>query len=106
MSLAACPPAAEAFGPELSGHVLPSAMNAWAAGLQGWAAYSAGALRRGAGPWTMAQDLLRWYDAMTDRRPPTWSSPHEIVWETPLARLRDFSHGAGTDVVPTLVLPP
>jgi poly(3-hydroxybutyrate) depolymerase len=106
MSVASCPPAAEAFGPDLGGHVLPSALNAWTAGLEGWAAYSAQAFRRGAGPWTITRDLVRWFDAMTDRRPPTWSSPNEVVWETPLARLRDFTDGSRADVVPTLVLPP
>ena len=35
MSIASCPPAAETFGPDLGGHVLPSALNAWTAGLRG-----------------------------------------------------------------------
>jgi len=106
MPFATCPPTDEALGRELGGHVLPSALNAWTAGVEGWAAYSAKALRRGAGPWSMAQDMLRWFDAMTDRRPPTWSSPNDIVFEAPLARLRDFTNGSTADVVPTLVLPP
>jgi poly(3-hydroxyalkanoate) synthetase len=106
MSIASCPPAGEALGPELGGHVLPSALAAWTAGFEGWAAYSAQLLRRGAGPWSVARDLVHWVDAMTDRRAPDWASPNEVVWETPLARLRDFTDGSRADVVPTLVLPP
>jgi poly(3-hydroxyalkanoate) synthetase len=41
----------------------------------------------------------------TVRQAPTWTTPHEIVFEAPLARLRDFSV-SGKRVVPTLVLPP
>ena len=106
MSIASCPPAAEAFGPEIGGHVLPSALNAWTAGLRGWTTYSAHALSQGKGPWSITRDLLRWMDTMTDRSDPTWSSPNEVVWETPLARLRDFTAGSRANVVPTLVLPP
>ncbi len=44
---------------------------------------------------------------MTDRRPPEWSSPNEVVLDVPgLARMRDFSEGSVDRVVPTLVLPP
>jgi poly(3-hydroxyalkanoate) synthetase len=106
MPVASCPPAADGLGPELGGHVLPSALNAWTAGLTGWAAYSAKALRRGAGPWEVTRDLLHWLDAMTDRRPPDWASPNGVVFETPLGRLRDFTDGSTARVVPTLVLPP
>jgi poly(3-hydroxyalkanoate) synthetase len=51
-------------------------------------------------------DLARWLDVALTRRPPGWSSPHEIVFEDPLARLRDFSSARPERVVPTLVLPP
>ena len=51
-------------------------------------------------------DAARWLDVATARRPPSWSTPHEIVFEAPLARLRDFSTRAQRGVVPTLVLPP
>ena len=43
---------------------------------------------------------------MLTRRRPQWHNEHEIVFETPIARLRDFSQGSTDDVVPTLVLPP
>lgn len=48
----------------------------------------------------------RWFGEMVSRQEPTWASEHEIVFETPIARLRDFSQGATDDVIPTLVLPP
>ncbi len=52
-------------------------------------------------------DLNRWASIATHRRRPTWSTPHEIVFETPIARLRDFSVSpAPRGLVPTLVLPP
>jgi poly(3-hydroxybutyrate) depolymerase len=106
MSIASCPPAAEAVTADLGGHVLPSALGAWTAGLTGWAAYSAKALSRGHGPWSVTRDLVEWVHAMTDRAEPTWASPHRIVFETPIARLRDFTGSSRADVVPTLVLPP
>ena len=106
MSIASCPPAAEAYTTDLGGHLLPSALSAWTAGLTGWAAYSAKAVRHGLGPWSVTRDLVHWVHAMTDRREPTWASPNEIVFETPIARLRDFTGSSRADVVPTLVLPP
>jgi len=51
-------------------------------------------------------DAARWYSASTRRERPRWHTPHEVVLETPVARLRDFSAGSADDVVPTLVLPP
>jgi poly(3-hydroxyalkanoate) synthetase len=51
-------------------------------------------------------DSARWWMHASTRRPPRWSLPHEIVLETPIARLRDFSPERPVDVVPTLVLPP
>jgi poly(3-hydroxyalkanoate) synthetase len=40
------------------------------------------------------------------RRPPAWSTPHTVVLETPLARLRDFSTSRSRRLLPTVVLPP
>ncbi|HEV3388693.1 MAG TPA: hypothetical protein VG057_06740, partial [Solirubrobacteraceae bacterium] len=59
------------------------------------------ALQRG----PAAFDFPRWVALTTDRKAPSWTTPHEIVFETPLARLRDFSVSRRR-VVPTLVLPP
>jgi poly(3-hydroxyalkanoate) synthetase len=59
----------------------------------------------GRGP--AALNVPRWLELTATRRAPSWSTPHEIVFETPIARLRDFSAPAGRrTVVPTLVLPP
>lgn len=74
-----------------------------------WAATAAGVtdcVRTGTriAPWPL--DFGRWTTVANARRPPGWSSPHEIVFEAPLARLRDFSADRGRGVVPTLVLPP
>jgi poly(3-hydroxyalkanoate) synthetase len=50
---------------------------------------------------------MRWLEVSTRRRQPTWSTAHEVVFEAPVARLRDFSLASEADgVVPTLVLPP
>jgi poly(3-hydroxybutyrate) depolymerase len=51
-------------------------------------------------------DVTQWFTTATDRRRPTWATPHEIVLETPLARLRDFSTSRRRTLIPTLVLPP
>lgn len=67
---------------------------------------------RGVTAWTgqsltgRPPDLLRWLEVAAVRHPPTWSTPHRIVFQTPLARLRDFSTPEPRAVVPTLVLPP
>jgi poly(3-hydroxyalkanoate) synthetase len=80
-------------------------MSAWTAAVEGWSEY----LNRSFGrdmPWDVAADWTRWWQLMSDRRRPGWSSPHEIVFEAPVARLRDFSTTRSTKLVPTLVLPP
>src|SRR3954454_20173764 len=73
---------------------------------RGSADYWTGALARGATPWDVLDDGLRWWEAMTDRRPPTWASPNEVMLASPIAALRDFSAGSRARVTPTLVLPP
>jgi poly(3-hydroxybutyrate) depolymerase len=86
---------------------LTDSVTAWAAALEATTAWWAGALRRGATPLDMLADQARWWTAMNDRGRPSWSSPHEIVFEAPVARLRDFSTAsARSRLVPTLVLPP
>ncbi len=77
--------------------------------MEGWAATAAGVndcVRASwrISPWSL--DVARWMSVTAERKRPGWASPHEIVFESPLARLRDFSSGSARGVVPTLVLPP
>ena len=51
-------------------------------------------------------DLVRWTQLVADRRPPRWAHANEVLLETPIARLRDFSLSGADAVIPTLVLPP
>jgi poly(3-hydroxyalkanoate) synthetase len=52
-------------------------------------------------------DIPRWVELATVREEPVWATDNEIVFEAPLARLRDYTPpGAPADLVPTLVLPP
>src|SRR3954463_6220634 len=76
------------------------------AALRGVADYWAGAIAEARTPLDMAVDGMRWWQVMTDRRPPRWATRHKIVRRTALTRLRDFSSPSPSDVVPTLVLPP
>jgi poly(3-hydroxyalkanoate) synthetase len=97
--MSTCPPSFEEIA-------LADGLTAWAATVDGVSDWWAGALRRGATPSELGADWLRWWAASTDRRPPGWSTPHTIVFEEPVARLRDFSTGRQSRIAPTLVLPP
>ncbi|HET9126007.1 MAG TPA: alpha/beta fold hydrolase [Solirubrobacteraceae bacterium] len=78
-------------------------LDAWGAAAQGAADLFSASLGR----WPRPFDFGRWFDVMAQRRPPRWATPHELVLDTPVARLRDFSlPGARRGLVPTLVLPP
>jgi poly(3-hydroxyalkanoate) synthetase len=92
--------------PVVGRSALAGSVEASLAVAEGWMDYLLGVARRGAGPATVGSELGRWWTTMVDRRPPSWSTPNEIVWETPIMRLRDFSQGSQARVVPTLVLPP
>ncbi len=86
---------------------LTDSLTAWTAAVEGACAWWSGAIRRRATPVDLMLDYVSWWGQMTDRRLPSWSSPHQIVFEAPVARLRDFSTaGPRSKVVPTLVLPP
>ncbi len=86
---------------------LTDSLTAWTAAVEGLTGWWSGAIRRRATPADLMLDCVRWWGEMAGRRPPSWSSPHEIVFEAPVARLRDFSTtGPRSAVVPTLVLPP
>ena len=79
---------------------------AWTAAMHGLTDYWSSVVRRGAMPWTVADDVFRWVSTATNRERPTWTLPNEIVFDAGIARLRDFSQGSTDRVVPTLVLPP
>jgi len=81
--------------------LLDSWLDAGAATLEGLGKCWATTFQRG----PVALDLPRWLAVTAERRAPSWTTPHEVVFEGPLARLRDFSV-AKRRVVPTLVLPP
>ena len=85
---------------------LTDGLAAWAAAAEGAVDWWARALRRGATAPELLVDGIRWWGAMANRRRPGWSSPNEVVFESPVARLRDFSPARPARVVPTLVLPP
>src|SRR5215475_7717708 len=94
-----CPPAPS---PSLASGLLDSWFEGAAATFEGLGKCWAAALERG----PAAFDLSRWMLTATARQAPSWTTPHEIVFETPLMRLRDFSVAGRSRVVPTLVLPP
>ncbi|MFC5064287.1 alpha/beta fold hydrolase [Actinomycetospora atypica] len=80
--------------------------NATTALVEGGAYVTTRALAQAATPHRTLYDAARWWRHVLGRRKPTWSTEHRIVWETPIARLRDFTASSVDDVVPTLVLPP
>ena len=82
---------------------LHDAMEIWRLAAEGTVDYWSQAFGR---PDRVAYDALRFWSEVASRRKPEWSTPHEIVREWPIARLRDFTDGATDRVTPTLVLPP
>jgi poly(3-hydroxybutyrate) depolymerase len=93
-----CPPV---HTPSMASGMLDSWLEGCATTVDSMGKCWAAALQRG----PAALDLPRWLITATARQAPAWSTPHEIVFEAPLARLRDFSVSQ-RQVVPTLVLPP
>ena len=94
-----CPPV---LSPDsLSSGLLDSWLDGYLSAVESVGRIWTTALERGPG----SLDLPRWMATATDRKAPAWATPHEIVFETPLARLRDFSVSTRR-VTPTLVLPP
>lgn len=77
---------------------------------EGWAVAAKGA----ANMWTTMctrppgpLDIPRWLEVISVRESPSWTLPNTIVFDAPVARLRDFTRrGASRKIVPTLVLPP
>ena len=93
-----CPPVP---APSMASGLLDSWLDGCAAAVEGAGKCWATALERG----PAAFDVPRWVALTAGRKAPSWTTPHEIVFESPLARLRDFSVSRRR-VVPTLVLPP
>ncbi len=63
-------------------------------------------MARGASPVEIPIDLLKWWGTALRRERPRWETPHEVVAEWSVARLRDFSDHRAPATVPTLLLPP
>jgi len=82
---------------------LHDALEMWRVAAEGTFDYWAQALGR---PGRLPLDVVRFWSEVSTHRRPEWSTPHEIVREWPVARLRDFSQGSTAPVTPTLVLPP
>jgi len=98
----------------LPNRLLDSTLASMAAWQRGTTDYWASAVRRTASPLQLATEYWRWLSLTTERRVPTWSTPHTVAWQSRVARLRDFSaarsglveQAGGAGVVPTLLLPP
>ena len=97
-----CPPGIVDAGVE-------SVFDMWSSVVRHSVDWWTGLVARGAGPLDVAADLLDWSVVVARREPPTWTTPHTVVREWPVARLRDFSprrRRRGTPSTPVLVLPP
>jgi poly(3-hydroxyalkanoate) synthetase len=106
---AMCPPSflvPGTCGPSLSTRFWQSGTEMWRAMFETTEAYWRGAHERGATFGDVSRDVASWYRLTTQRQRPTWASPNTVAFETPIARLRDFSEPGAGDIVPTLVLPP
>jgi len=103
---AGLPSAAMCGVPPAASRSIDAAVETWSAAVSGMTDYWSGAIAERRTPADVALDSLRWWQLMTDRRPPQWASRQRIVRRSPLTRLRDFTPSRPDDVVPTLVLPP
>src|SRR5919112_3364268 len=92
--------------PPVTRRGMDAAVETTTAAVPGVAEYWVSAVTQARSPLDMAIDGLRWWQLMTERRPPRWATRHRVVRSTPLTRLRDFSAPSPAAVVPTLVLPP
>jgi poly(3-hydroxybutyrate) depolymerase len=88
--------------PNSSSGLIGSWLEGWSLMLEGATDCFSAVLAGGPG----ALDVPRWLEVTMARKPPAWTTSHEIVFDAPLARLRDFSTSRTPGLVPTLVLPP
>lgn len=72
----------------------------------GAARFMCSAVERGNTPADTLDRVNHWMRSAFDRKPPAWTTPHQITKVWPIARLRDFSQNPESGVVPVLVLPP
>src|ERR1039457_5195225 len=80
-----------AYPPTFEEIAVSDAVAAWGAVVDGVANWYAGVIERGAPPPDLAVDWARWWASVSQRRRPPWTSPNEVVFEAPVARLRNFS---------------
>jgi poly(3-hydroxyalkanoate) synthetase len=85
-------------GPALG--LLDSWLDGWTATVTGVADCLTATVTRG------PLNVAGWLELTATREHPSWATAHEVVLETPIARLRDFSTSERGRRVPTLVLPP
>ena len=71
---------------------LTDSLTAWTAAVEGACAWWSGAIRRRATPVDLMLDYVSWWGQMTDRRLPSWSSPHQIVLRGPGGAAARFLH--------------
>src|SRR3954468_24826736 len=74
--------------------------------MRGVTDYWAGAIAEARTPLDMAVDGMRWWQVMTERRPPRWATRHRALRCTPLTPLRGFPATAPAYWAPPLGLPP
>jgi poly(3-hydroxybutyrate) depolymerase len=92
------------FEARTSSGLLDSWIEGWEAAFVGLATGMQTVLSRGPEAF---YDLPRWLELTSRRERPAWHSPQEIVFETRIARLRDFSkRHRHRKTVPSLVIPP
>ncbi|MEB3022103.1 alpha/beta fold hydrolase [[Mycobacterium] crassicus] len=72
----------------------------------GAARFMISAVERSAAPTDMFNSVNDWVQSAFVRKPPTWTTEHDITREWPIARLRDFSQNPESTTVPVLLLPP
>ena len=77
--------------PPVTSRTLDAAVETWSAAVGGMADYWSAAIAERERPLDVALDGMRWWQLMTDRRPPQWASRQRIVRRSPLTRLRDFT---------------